>query len=303
LSTIVFCLAASPSVSATPAMGVANLDALLDRVRAEVELLRFQMGKPVDEQPPPAVDDVQPHEAFLQAQNLFRKTNRLARELIGASRQTPPVAPPAEEIVIADVYIPLEAALEQVVALKNGLGIAAAADLPNRTPTNDLTSVYRALVQTNRQLNLLTEQAFTAEGIYEQISLAITYAGGILSAYPDQPTIPEAPPFEAGKSPDEVYQQLSACLRLNRRIAEAVGFKLLRYDPRGFRRAEALPSDVYDMATLLVSYVGHIATRLDAPEIYPDIAVPERVFPAHAYQHALVLHEQLAQIAELVAAR
>ena len=37
-----------------------------------------------------------------------------------------------------------------------------------------------------------------------------------------------------------------------------------------------------------------------APEIYPDIAVPGRVFPSHAYQHATVLHEQLAQIAELV---
>ena len=258
------------------------------------------MGKPANEQPPPAVDDVQPHETFLQAQNLFRKTNRLARELTGASRQTPPVAPPAEDIVVADVYVPLEAALEQVVALKTGLGIAAAAEPENRTPTTDLTSVYRAMVQTNRQLNLLTEQAFTAEAIYEQISLAITYAGGILSSYPNNQSIPEPPPFEAGKSPDDVYQQLSACLRLNRRIAEGVGFSLLRYDPRGFRRSEARPSDAYDLATLLVSYVGHIATRLDAPEIYPDIAVPGRVFPSHAYQHATVLHEQLAQIAELV---
>lgn len=302
VSGIVLSMAASPGVSATTAstIDVPQLDMVLDRVRAEVELLRFHMGKPLNVQAPPAVDDVQAHEAYLQAQNLFRKINGLARELIGAPRQTPPVAPPAEEIVVADVYQPLEASLEQVLALKAGLGISAEADTPRRTAARDLTSVYRATVQTNRQLNLITDSPFTAREVYEQISLAITYAGGILSAYPEIQSIPETPPFEAGKSPDDVYRLLSTCLRLNRRIAQNVDFPLLRYDPRDFRRGEALPSDVYDMATLLVSYVGHIATKLDAPEIYPEIAAPDLVFPAHAYQHAAVLREQLTQIAALI---
>ena len=303
LSTILLCLAASPSVSAAPAVGVADLDTLLDRIRAEVELLRFHMGRPENAQASPAVDDVQPHEAFLQAQNLFRKSNRLARELVGAQRGSPPVAPPAEEIVIADVYAPLEAALEEVVALKTALGISAAAQLSRRRPSTDLTSVYRAIVQTNRQLNLMTDSVVTARDVFEQVSLAITYAGGILSAYPDTQAIPNPPPFAAGKSPTDVYRLLTNCMRLNRRIAEAVDFKLLSYDPRDIRRTEVLPSDVYDLATLLVSYVGHIATSLDAPEIYPEIDTPVHVFPSHAYQHAEVLQDQLAQIAELVETR
>jgi len=278
-----------------------DLDVVLERVRAEVELLRFHMGKPENTQGSPTVDDVQPHEGFLQAQNLFRKVNRLARELVGAPRLSPPVAPADHtEILIGDIYDPLAASLEQILDIKAKLGITEQVEPPERVPSRDLTSVYRVMVQTNRQLNLMTESTFSAGDVYDQVSLAITYAGGILSAFPDTDPIPGAPPFEAGKSPDDVYRQLSDCLRLNRNIANTVGFELLRYDPRGFRRAEALQSDVYDLATLLVSYISRVATRLDAPEIYPDIAKPKYVFSSHAYQHVGILRQQLTQILERV---
>lgn len=299
--TILVALGATATQAAAPAaVDPADLDVLLERVRAEVELLRFHMGKPENTQAPPAVDAVQPHEGFLQAQNLFRKANRLARELIGATRRSAPPAPPAEEIVGADIYGPLEAALEQILSIKSGLGITDEVVPLQRASSRDLTNVYRAMVQTNRQLNLMTESTFSASDVYQQISLAITYAGGILSAFPDVEAIPEPPPFEPGKSPDDVYRQLSDCMRLNRSIANTVQFELLRYDPRGFRRAEALPSDVYDVATLLVSYISHVATRLDSPEIYPDIVEPKHVFPDHAYQHAGILRQQLTQILERV---
>ncbi len=276
-----------------------DLDVVLERVRAEVDLLRFHMGKPGNTQGSPTVDDVQPHEGFLQAQNLFRKANRLARELVGAPRRSPPVAPPDHsDVMIGDIYDPLAAALEQILDIKTKLGITEQVDTPERVPTRDLTSVYRVMVQTNRQLNLMTESTFSAGDVYDQISLAITYAGGILSAFPETDPIPEALPFEAGKSPDDVYRQLSDCMRLNRDIANAVGLQLLRYDARGFRRAEALQSDVYDLATLLVSYISYVATRLEAPEIYPDIAKPKYVFPSHAYKHVGILRQQLTQILE-----
>ncbi len=285
------------------AVTAADLDVLLERVRREVELLRYHMGKPENTQGPPAADQAQPHEAFLQAQNLFRKANRLARELVGAPRQSPPVAPPASDIVVSDIAEPLEAALEQVLAIKSKLGITSEIEPPQRDASRDLTSLYRATVQTNRQLNLMTEESFTAEDVYQQISLAITYAGGILAAYTDNDVIPAPPALEPGKSPADVYAELVQCMLLNRRIAESVGFPLLRYDPRGFRRVEPLPSDVYDLATLLVSYISHMASRLDAPEIFPEIEQPEYVFPFHTYQHALVLHQQLSRIANLVEKR
>ena len=40
---------------------VPDLYVLVDRVGQEVELLRYTMGKPPNEQPPMPVDDVQPH--------------------------------------------------------------------------------------------------------------------------------------------------------------------------------------------------------------------------------------------------
>lgn len=286
---------AQQSARVTPA----DLYVLVDRVSQEVEILRYAMGKPVNSQPPMPVDDVQPHEALFQAQNLFRKANRLARELAGAQRKPSPVVPEAE-IVPAHVYTTVESALQELLLVKAELAIADSASSRNRDRRKGLTDVFRAIVQVNRQLNLMTEHVLGPEDVFEQLTLAISYTAGILSAYPDTEAVPDDPLFEAGKMPADVYRRLTECLRLTRGIAETTGIKLLKFDPRREIRQDVLPSDVYDLAAIVVAYVGHLASTLDAPEAYPDLSTPKHVFPSHVYQRAGVLHEQLTLLTGLV---
>ena len=60
------------------------------------------------------------------------------------------------------------------------------------------------------------------------------------------------------------------------------------------------PSEVYDMATLLVSELDYLWRRAG------NLAPPHRAFypgrrlPSHAYQRAGLLERQLAELAELV---
>ena len=277
---------------------VPDLYVLVDRVGEEVELLRYTMGKLPNEQPPMPVDDVQPHEAFFQAQNLFRKANRLAREVAGVERK---VASTTEgEVRSADIHAVVNSALQEVLLVKAELGITDAVQPLDRDARFELADVFRAIVQANRQLNLLTEHVFTPEDVFEQLELAISYTAGVLSSYPDAVTVPDEPAFESGKMPTDSYRRLTQCLRLTRGIAEETGIKLLRFDPRSRIRQDVLPSDVYDLATIVVAYIGHLASNLDAPEADPELSTPEHIFPSHVYQRAGVLEQQLIALEELV---
>ena len=290
------CMTFSPApvfAQTTVTMAPADVYVLVDRVGREVELLRYTMGKPVNQQPPMEVEDVQPHEAFFQAQNLFRKTNRLARELAGSPRKTPPVAPEVE-IVAQDVHGAVTGALEELLTVKAELGISETVSPRDRERSDDLTEVFRAIVQVNRQLNLMTEHVFVPGDVYGQVLLATSYAAGMLLAYPEEQSVPELPVFETGMMPADAYRRLVDCLRLTRQIAEIAEFQLLRFETTRRVRTDVLPSDVYDLATILVSYIGHLALRLDAPEAYPDLSTPEHVFPSHVYQRAGALHQQLS---------
>jgi hypothetical protein len=59
-------------------------------------------------------------------------------------------------------------------------------------------------------------------------------------------------------------------------------------------------SDVYDMATLVVSELSYLWSQLeDAPPPRPAY-YPGRKFPSHAYQRAGLLERQLAELSALV---
>ena len=56
------------------------------------------------------------------------------------------------------------------------------------------------------------------------------------------------------------------------------------------------PSDVYDMATLLVSDLAFIHAKIPNFETPEPIPYPGRTFPSHTYQQAGVLHAQLVEL-------
>ena len=65
---------------------------------------------------------------------------------------------------------------------------------------------------------------------------------------------------------------------------------------------EIQPSDVYDLATLLVSDLTYLYGRLkDVPPI-PSVPFPGRKFPSHVYQQAGTLLDHLRALEQQVRA-
>jgi len=275
-----------------------DVQQLARHIMLELELLAYEMGQPIRETELLPVADVSGFEVFFQAQTLFRKANTLAQEIAGAERLAPPVLP-VDGTTAAYDYSVLQRAMEQIHLVKAELGIDEVVIEPELEENVGATGAFQAIVQANRQLNVLTRQQLVPADVFAEVTLAVIYVSGILELYPGAVTLPDEPAFENGMRPVDVYNRLIDCLRIIRRIADEVGGQVLRLDlRRGVEEATA--ADVYDLAKIVVADIGYLAGLLDAPEAFPDLPTPTHIFPSQVYQRVGILREQLLTLDELV---
>ena len=268
-------------------------------LRDELEVIRFEMGKPKDSWAGGFANNASPHEVYFQAMNVFLKANRLSLELVG-SMGTQPEAMPASNIYPFHVWLMVDAAYHRILAVKQELGISESiAERPQPTSTT-MTEAGRAIVVVNRQINLVLERPFSPSDVRHQVSLAIQYAADLLEQFPDTTPLPDTPTFERGKQPTDVFLRLLECYERLETIAQYSKVPVVHFDRQALKKAlqqfSFHPSDVYDMATLLVSDLAFIHAKIRNFETPDPIPYPGRTFPSHTYQQAGVLYAQLVEL-------
>lgn len=175
-----------------------------------------------------------------------------------------------------------------------------------RPPSTKPTEVGRAIVQTNRQLNLMLQRRFSPSDVLQQVSWGLEYAKALLAQFPGVTPSAAPPPFQRGKQPADVFLRLVECFVHVEKIAHLSGMAVLHLDVEAAKQAvrdfDIQPCDVYDLATLLISDLTYLYGKLkDAPPI-PSVPFPGRKFPSHVYQQAGVLLGQLHELEEQVRA-
>lgn len=262
-------------------------------VREELEHLRWYLGRPKNRQDDIRVSDVAPREVYFQALTLYRKADRLAFEQI-RERRLPPETP-AGQLRPADVYKMVDAALRRVRAVKTHLQVSRSVQGMTRDPSKTPTDVFRSIVQANRQLNLLLDQRVSPSEVYQQVTVCIGYASSLLATASTKERLPAAPEFVPGKMPRDVYGRLLECFKLVSRIGERQGVKMLALSEEAATES-VTPSDVFDIASLLVSELKHLHDNFpDPPPPRPAYRVGRKV-PAHVFQRAGMLQRQLTEL-------
>ena len=285
----------------TPADVLARVQLLRDTL----ELIRFEMGKPMAAQSDSIVTNVHPHEIYFQALTLFLKSDRLALELTG-STGIPPEPVSLSALAPLQIWKMVNAAYHRVLAIKEELALKDhVAERPKDSSTS-LTETGRAIVETNRQLNLLLERRFSPSDVSQQVLLASQYAKRLLSRFPQATVPPTSAPLERGKEPADVFLRLAECYATLEKIAHQSSVPVLHLDlPAAVKVVEQSgplePSDVYDIATLLVSDLAYLHAQLNTDNAPKPIPYPGRTFPSHVYQQATVLLHQLEALESLVA--
>lgn len=284
----------------TPADVLARVQLLRDTL----ELIRFEMGKPLPTQVEAIVTNVHSHEAYFQALTLFHKADRLALELTG-STGIPPEPISLSALAPLHIWKMVNMSYLRILAIKEELGLKEIISERLEDSSTSLTETGRAIVQANRQINLLQEQHFAPSDVAQQVLLASQYAKRLLARFPQLQVTSENPPLERGKQPADVFLRLIECYASLETIAHQSGIPVLHLDLPAAKSVglsrQLEPSDVYDMGTLLVSDLAYLqgqSKKIDPPKSIP---YPGRLFPSHVYQQATVLLHQLKALEQFVA--
>jgi hypothetical protein len=262
---------------------------VLSRVRlleAELDLIRQEMGRPTDPRSELEVSGAAPREVYFEALALFRKADRLSFERTGAQGALP--HPPAPgDIQPANVKGVVDAALACVRAVKSQMNIsedsAEPAPADATQPSNVLVAAHRA----SRQLNLLLDHPFVPDDVFQQVTLGLAYAASVCAKVSPS-TVPELPAFERRKRPADVYRRLFDTFSTVRQALTVLDLPCSELGTSPYADDEVTPSDVYDIASLLVSELVYLHSTV--PGVSPPSAAEfyevERRLPAHVFQYA-----------------
>ncbi len=285
---------AVPEATITARDVLARTTVILD----DIEAIRVDMGKPKERRPLGIAHGMAPHEAYFQALTLYLKADRLALELTGSTGMLPPMAKPLE-VQVRHVGDVVAAAHQRLLTVKRELGLTTDGSSETINPQATLTEVGYAIVRANRQLNLLLERRFTPSDAYQQVTVAIGYADALLSRFPRGSPVPTAPPFERGKTPGDVFDRLLKCYQRLQAVAKLSNIEVLHFDSIATSPADVLPSDVYDLATLLVSDLAYFHAHGSVHPQPAPVPYHGRKFPSHVYQQAGILDAQLTLLESL----
>jgi hypothetical protein len=264
------------------------VDTLL--VRDELELIRLEMGRPQDTRREIGVANAAPREVFFQALTLFHKTNRLSFELTRDRAELP--ENPIGAIRLAHVRDVLEAVLERLRRVKGVVGSFEQSQKRARDPDKTYSDVFRSIVQANRQVNLLLNEPYAPSDTFQQVTLAVGYAAQLRTQFAGT-RMPEAPAFERRKRPADVYYRLIECFARVRAVMQHSGLNALTLD----RHPETVTSsDVYDIASLIVSELSFLHSHLDGVLAPPDAYYAGRKFPSEVYQRTGLLEALLIDL-------
>lgn len=267
---------------------------LVQLTSAEIEHLRWFMGRPDNTQSPPKVSGVSPYEVYFQAITLYKKADRLAFEITLDNRPVP--SPPAGQIEPKHVYSVVELALHRLRFVSATLETESHAAPEPREKGRTPTDVFKAIVQANRQLNLMLTRQFSPADVFEQVSTALGYADAILASLPHPPPPPLPSPVQPGKQPRDAFLHLLSTYRLVAKITERFDRSMLTIHQWTDDEDNVLPGDVYDLASVLTSELDSI--HKDISGAPPPTETPPRrvVFPSDVCQRVAVLETILREI-------
>ncbi|HUQ00862.1 MAG TPA: hypothetical protein VM261_00145 [Kofleriaceae bacterium] len=251
------------------------------------------MGRSEDARPLPQITGATPREVYFEALGLWRKADRLASEVGGAVRASPPSAPGLTEIVPGHVLAVIDATLARLDDAKVRIGLGASVPEPSIEDERQPADVLVTLMKTSRELSRALERPFTPSDVFEQVSLALAYATRIAQARGVWSPSPAA--YERRRRPADCYERLEVCLSLAGATIERAGHRSLH--ERG-TPSEVQPGDVFDLACLVVGELAflHAITPGAVPVHAFEPAWHGHRLPAHVDQLARTLESQLESL-------
>ncbi len=268
------------------------------RVHRELDLIRQEMGMPKIGASGILVRDAAPREVFYQALTLFRKSNRFSFEQIRIERAEP--LTPRGAIYPRHVFAMVDEAMQMIRGVKTHLAIDEVIEQPSIDPTLTPSDVFLNIISLNRQLNRMLDKRFAPEDVFQRVSLAIGYSAKLLAQFPDSKRIPLEEPRQRKKISGDVFHRLIRSYVLIRNVGIRSGLSMLEMDVSAIDDNHIVPSDVYDIASLIVSELAFVHRHIKGSVTPREVYNPGRKFPSDVYQRVGILEAQLQELSDRV---
>ncbi len=298
LVAIAFLVSAGAAHAAEP-IGPPDVFVRVATVRGDIELIRSALDRPVAGPLDVVAHGAAPREVYFQARTLFEKADRLCFAHTWRRARVP--AAPGATPMPADVASLVDATARRLALVKQHLGITRSVQQRPRNPAHTPTDVFAAIQDANRQLNLLLDEAFTPNDVFAEVTRAMALASRLIAAFDGATRVSDGPALVAGKVPGDVFARLLQCYELIATVGRASGIDMLELDASSVDSGAVRPSDVFDIAALIVSELTHLHRlhpSVRAP--IPRYAVANKV-PSDVFVRASILEIQLTMLAKHVA--
>jgi hypothetical protein len=260
------------------------------RLVAELELVREEMGRTKDARPLPEISNAAPREAYFGAIAAWHKATRLSDEVGIRVGRPAPASPALADIRPGHVHQLIEAVLLQVEDVKQLFGITARVTDAVVDAARQPGDVLVMLTHANRTLSGLLERPFTPSDVYRTVALATAYASRLTNKHV------ELAPFERNRKPADCYERLEGALgTAGKLIAKRGGTALAAHGAMH----QVAPSDVYDLAQVVlgeVAFLHCLTPGAAAVQPFEPHGEGHRL-PAHCHQLIRTLDAQLASLA------
>ncbi|NNM33941.1 MAG: hypothetical protein HKO53_12780 [Gemmatimonadetes bacterium] len=285
-------------------VATADVLALALEIEAEIESLRWHMGRPPEARPLIQVENVSIRENFNQALNLWRRVNQLGTELVGGGEVPPAIASPrGSEYAPEHVYEVLAGVADRLQEIRAGSAIVASTSIdaePEEAPaygSGTPTDVFKSVIQSTRQVNRMLERPPQPGDVYQRVQQAVFYASEILATVGEPRAFPPLPAHQPGMRPGHVYNRLIEVAQRLSIAFDALGLHMLKPPPIGNVIDESIvPGDVLDIATLLLTEIEYLHSRTTDARVPILAEHPGRRWPSDVYRLAGVLDEQTLAI-------
>jgi hypothetical protein len=262
-------------------------------LQEEIEQLRYIMGKPKRLGFADKIEDASTYEILFQAQSLYKRADALAYQFV--RERGDEIEKPSQPVSYAHIAAILEDSISRLRLVKVRLNIES----PNRYVQGDMkgtdSELFREIINANRQLDLLLNQSFSPSDVFQQVTQAISYGASILAEHPQAARIPEAPPYEEGKQPKDVFNALLTCYDLVKQVTRDKGIKILDWKHVYVEGEEIYPGDAYNLATLIVSELALVHGHLGSEHKPRAVFYPGNKFPSDVYQRVGILRKQIEE--------
>jgi len=276
----------------------ADVLARVELLRADLDLIRLELGKPAFPFNRTRVLDTAPREVYFMASALYAKADRLAFEYVKTSEESIETID-ATSIRPYHVWQKVNKSYERIQAVKAKLQIPEKSLEKIRVLSTSPSDVIQAMIKANQELGTLLSQKVSAADVYQQVTRAININAQLLASFKNTVRIPDPPKFQRRKTPENVYRILAKCFELVREIAQISNQNILRFDSESLYSGATKLDDVYSLATLLVaelSYFHALRSNVGSPA---NAYYPGSKTPSHVFQRVRILELQLKALRDI----